>query len=109
MILDRIENMKGGWFIGNFEPTAYKTDVVEVSYKFHKKGEIYDVHYQTKIMEINLLTHGKMIIQDKELNAGDIFIIPPYEIADPIFLEDCEVICVKIPGITNDKVVVEKK
>ena len=103
MILDRIENMKGGWFIGNFEPTAYKTDVVEVSYKFHKKGEIYDVHYQTKIMEINLLTHGKMIIQDKELNAGDIFIIPPYEIADPIFLEDCSVLVVKVPSIIGDK------
>jgi hypothetical protein len=109
MILDRIENMKGGWFVGNFEPTAYKTDAVEVSYKVHKKNEKYDVHYQTKIMEINLLTKGKMIIQDIELNAGDIFIIPPYEIADPVFLEDCEVVCVKIPGIVNDKVIVEKK
>lgn len=109
MILNRIENMIGGWFVGDFEPTAYKTDTVEVSYKVHKRGEPYDVHYQTKITEINLLTHGKMLMQGKELKAGDIFIMNPYEIADPVFLEDCEVVCVKIPGIKNDKIVVEKK
>jgi hypothetical protein len=42
----------------------------------------------------------------RELNAGDIFIVKPYEIADPVFLEDCYVICVKTPGITNDKVII---
>jgi len=26
MKVNRIENMKGGWFVGNFEPSAYKTD-----------------------------------------------------------------------------------
>lgn len=109
MILNRIEKMVGGWFVGNFEPTAYKTDAVEVSYKTHKAGEPYDVHYQTKITEINLLTRGKMLMQNKELVAGDIFIMNPYEIADPIFIEDCEVVCVKIPGITNDKVIVDKR
>lgn len=29
--------MKGGWFVGDFEPTAYKTKDFEVAYKFHYK------------------------------------------------------------------------
>ena len=47
-----------------------------------------------------------MIIQDKEINEGDIFILEPKEIADPIFLEDCEIVCVKIPRITGDKKII---
>ena len=27
----RIEEMKGGWFAGNFEPTAWKTEVFELA------------------------------------------------------------------------------
>ena len=49
-----------------------------------------------------------MTIQNKELNTGDIFILNPFEIADPIFLEDCEVICVKTKSV-NDKISVIKK
>jgi hypothetical protein len=44
-----------------------------------------------------------MIIQGRELNSGDIFTIPKYEIADPIFLEECEVIIVKLPSVIGDK------
>ena len=35
MEINRIENMKDGWFVGNFEPSAFKTDLFEVCYKFH--------------------------------------------------------------------------
>ena len=33
MNLHRLEDMIGGWFVGNFSPTAYTTNDVEVSYK----------------------------------------------------------------------------
>lgn len=108
MKLDRIENMIGGWFVGNFEPTAHKTDKFEVSFKIHKKDEIWDTHYHTEVTEINYMVRGKMILQNKELVSGDIFTLYPYEIADPIFLEDCEIICVKVPSV-NDKISVIKK
>ena len=65
-----------------------------------------DTHYHEFLTEINLLVRGKMIIQDKEINEGDIFILEPKEIADPIFLEDCEIVCVKIPRITGDKKII---
>lgn len=108
MKIDRIENYTRGWFIGDFENTAFKTDACEVSYRKHPAGEIWDLHYQEKITEINLLVNGEMILQGTKLIAGDIFTLYPYEIADPIFLTDCYVICVKVPGIRNDKVIVKK-
>jgi len=107
MKIDKIENMVGGWFIGNFEPTILRTEQFEVSFKVHPKGQIWDIHYHTHVTEINYVVRGKMIIQGKELIAGDIFTLYPYEIADPIFLEDTEIICVKTPS-KNDKISVVK-
>jgi hypothetical protein len=103
MKIQRIENMVGGWFIGNFEPSVFKTKDFEVSYKKHYKGEFWDSHYHRIVTEINLLISGEMILQDKKLVSGDIFTIEPFEIADPEFLTDCEIIVVKIPS-SNDKV-----
>jgi hypothetical protein len=103
----KLKDMKGGWFVGNFEPTAYKTENFEVSYKIHPKGECWDHHYHHTVTEINLLMNGKMIIQGKELLSGDIFILYPYEIADPTFIEDCHIICIKTPS-ANDKIIINK-
>ena len=47
-----------------------------------------------------------MMIQNTELNEGDIFILKPYEIADPIFLEDCTVLIIKTPSIPGDKYII---
>lgn len=98
--------MKGGWFVGAFEPTAYDTDACEVSYKVHPKGEQWPVHYHRVATEINLLVKGTMVLQGKELTDGTVFILEPYEIADPLFLTDCHIVCVKVPGARDDKVVV---
>lgn len=108
MKIDRIENMKGGWFVGNFEPAAYKTDQFEVSYKLHPAGERWDYHYHTEVTEINYLIRGEMTLQNKPLTSGDIFTLYPFEIADPTFHTNCEIICVKTPS-TNDKVSFEIK
>ncbi len=97
------EKFEGGWFIGNFEPTSFNTTDFEVCYKFHKRNETWPAHYHKIATEINYLIKGKMIIQGKELISGNVFIISPYEIADPIFIEDCELIVVKIPSIKTDK------
>ena len=108
MEVRRIENMKGGWYIGNFDPSVLLTPDFEVGYKFHPKGEQWDTHYHKKGIEITYLIRGKMQIQGRELTSGDIFTIFPYEVADPIFLEDCEVVIVKTPSVVGDKYTVEE-
>ena len=109
MEIHKINDMVGGWFVGDFTPTAYKTKDFEVSYKLHPKGEEWDVHYHKEADEINFLFKGKMIIQGQELNEGDIFVIKKYEIADPIFLEDCHIVCVKTSSVKGDKYGVSDK
>mgnify|MGYP005635310197 CR=1 FL=1 len=64
----KMKDMKGGWFIGNFEPTAFKTEEFEVCYKHHTKGEQWETHYHKEGTEINYLVEGKMTIQNKKLN-----------------------------------------
>mgnify|MGYP003442867589 CR=1 FL=1 len=98
--------MKDGWFVGNFSPTAFSTNLFEVCYKTHQKGELWDTHYHEFSTEINLLISGKMTINGIELNAGDIFTIEPYYIAAPIFLEDCTLIIIKTPSIPGDKKII---
>ena len=46
MKLSRLEDTVGGWFVGNFDKAAYRTDACEVSYKYHHKGEKWPTHYQ---------------------------------------------------------------
>lgn len=106
MNIRRIEEFKNGWFVGLFEPSIYKTNEFEVSFKKHKKGEKVDTHYHKMATEINLLSKGKMIIQDTELNTGDIFVLHPYEIANPIFLEDCEIFVIKTCSGIEDKFII---
>jgi hypothetical protein len=103
MKLDRIENMVGGWFIGNFEPSIYKTDAFEVCLKRHAKGESWPTHFHKQATEINCLIRGEMTISDVHLTSGDLFIIEKNEIAQPVFLTDCELIVVKVPSILGDK------
>jgi quercetin dioxygenase-like cupin family protein len=99
----RIEDMKLGWFVGNFEPTAFKSEDFEVCYRVHPKGDVCMRHTHKIGTEINLLVRGRMKICDEELTSGDIFIIYPGEISDPVFFEDCEIICVKSPSVPGDK------
>ena len=37
------------------------------------------------------------------LAAGDLFSFAPGEVAQPEFLQDCEVIVVKVPSLPRDK------
>lgn len=99
----KLSDMKGGWFIGNFDPVAYKTEQFEICYKTHPKNDVWDCHYHKKAVEVNLLVRGKMRFQDRIINAGDIFIVYPWEVSNPEFLEDCEVIIVKTPSLVDDK------
>ena len=95
--------MVKGWFVGDFESTAYRTSACEVCFKQHKEGEVWPVHYHKLATEINYLIQGEMTLQNKKLVAGDIFVLNPNEISDPVFLTDCDLIVVKIPSSTKDK------
>ena len=99
------KDMKGGWFVGNFKPTAFKTKEVEVCYKIHPRGEKWDSHYHKIATEINLVIKGKLLINDQLFQDGEIFIVNPGEVVVPKFLKKCEIVIVKIPSVPGDKYV----
>jgi quercetin dioxygenase-like cupin family protein len=118
MILHKLSEMKDGWFIGDFLPSAYRTSAFEAAIKVHKKDEEWPKHYQKEATEINLLIRGEMAILTYPyaehpdtpghsilVRPGDIFTFAPGEKMRPVFLEDCEVVCVKVPSLPGDKVV----
>ena len=94
-----------GWIIGNFEPSILKTKDFEVGILRHTKGERWPAHYHKIATEYNVLVSGYMSLNGKELYPNDVFILEPNEIADPIFHEDCIIVCIKVPSLTDDKYV----
>tara|TARA_B100001248_G_C27224303_1_gene381788 strand:+ start:99 stop:425 length:327 start_codon:yes stop_codon:yes gene_type:complete len=108
MLKYNIKDMKDGWLIGNFEPSILKTKNFEVGVLKHHKGQQWPDHYHNNVTEYNLLLKGKMYINDILINVNDIFVLKPKEIARPIFVEDCEILCIKVPSVIGDKVEVNK-
>lgn len=106
MKVSKLSDMHRGWFIGDFEPSVLKTKDFEVAILHHPKGEQWPAHYHKLGTEYNVLLSGHMRVCDTELHAGDIFVIEPGEVADPIFYEDCTIVCVKTPSDTGDKYIV---
>ncbi len=100
---DRLEKMIKGWFVGNFEPTLYKTNDVEVAIKTYKAGESEEWHYHKIATEITVIISGKVKMNGNEYVSGDIITIPPGDGTDFMVLEDTVTTVVKLPGANNDK------
>lgn len=98
-----MSDMKSGWFIGDFEPSILRTKDFEVCYKVHPKDSPWPAHYHKIATEYNLLVRGRLRLNDTIVESGTIFVLEPGEIAAPVFLEDCEVIVVKVPSALGDK------
>ena len=98
-----LSDFKGGWFIGDFEPSLLKSSEFEVSVKLHPKGEIWPKHYHKVATEYNCVVQGKVRIYGEVYEQDDIFVVPPGCTVDPEFLEDCRIVCVKTPCVKGDK------
>ena len=100
---------KGGWFVGDFEPSIWRRKEFEVGYKYHVAGEPWPAHYHEHMDEITVLVDGVMKIRGKILVGPTIFLLEKGEIADPIFLSDCQVVVIKTPSVPGDKIEVQRE
>ena len=99
----KMDDMVGGWFVGDFDPAALRTAAVEVCYKRHDKGEHWATHYHAIATEVNYVIRGVVQINGEVFRQGDIFVIHPGEVSAPEFLADCELIVIKTPSVPGDK------
>ena len=103
MKLSRLDNMKRGWFVGDFEPTVYPTQAVEVGVKYFSAGEAEPRHYHRVATEVTAVLTGRARINKSELGPGDIAVLSPGEPADFEALTDLTLVVVKLPGAPDDK------
>jgi quercetin dioxygenase-like cupin family protein len=102
----KLSDFNRGWVIGHFENSLLRTTDFEVAVITHYKGEQWAPHVHKVATEYNILLKGSMRMCGIELVAGDIFVVDPNEISDPIFHEDCQIVCVKTPSVPGDKYIV---
>lgn len=103
MKIAKLSDMTKGWFVGNFEPTLYRTNDVEVAVKLYSAGAYEKKHYHRIATEITVVTKGTIRMNSKEYVAGDIIIMEPNEATDFYAVTDAENVVVKLPGANNDK------
>lgn len=103
MKIARLEDMCKGWFIGNFEPSLYKTNDVEVAVKVYKAGDYDAAHYHKIGTEFTAVISGRVRMDNTEYQAGDIIVIEPGDVTDFEALTDAVNVVVKLPGANNDK------
>jgi quercetin dioxygenase-like cupin family protein len=99
----KLNEMFKGWFIGNFEPTLYNTNDVEVGVKKYKAGDAEGFHHHKIATEFTVILNGEVEMSGKRYKDGDIIKITPGTSTDFKAITDVTTVVVKIPGASNDK------
>ncbi|MBI2268232.1 MAG: hypothetical protein HYU80_02150 [Candidatus Blackburnbacteria bacterium] len=105
----RLNEFKGGWFVGNFLPTIIDTKECEVAVKVYKKGDFDEAHYHKLADEITVVVYGKCSINGQIYGPGDIIWLERNDVSKFEALEDSANVIVKIPSVVGDKYVVESE
>ena len=105
-ILDKflLNSFTGGWVVGDFNPSLFKSDCMEVGVKKFLLGDRELSHKQLVATEITIIISGKVRIGNEIFIEGDVVVIPPGEYADFEALSDGSLTCIKFPSIPSDKV-----
>jgi hypothetical protein len=99
----RLEDMVKGWFVGDFEPSAFKTNDCEVAVKSYSAGDREPLHHHKIATEITLVLLGEVWMVEKKWGPGDIIVLHPGDATDFMAITDCTNVVVKIPGSLYDK------
>ena len=99
----RLEDMKGGWFVGAFSPVAFKTDAAEVAVKHYPAGQSEKRHYHKIATEVTVIVSGEVEMNGVRYGAGEIIVIEPGDATDFRAITQVTTAVVKVPGALNDK------
>ena len=107
MKIHNLNDMKRGWFVGEFLPTAFATNSCEAACKICKKGDYEEKHMHKIATELTLIVKGRVLMNGVEHKEGDIILLEPGEATDFKALTDVTNFVVKIPSVTDDKYIVK--
>lgn len=104
MQIDKLSEMTGGWFIGNFKPAVIQSTDFEVCVKTYLAGQVEAAHYQRVATEVTVIICGEARMGSEMIQTGDIVTIYPNEVADFEAITDVSLVAVKFPSSPSDKV-----
>jgi hypothetical protein len=91
-----------GWFIGDFDGAVYRTKEVEVTYQKNSRSQTAS-HIHKVVHEITLVISGRQLCNGQLFGAGDICVLEPGDISQIEYLEETEVVTIKVPSLPTDK------
>lgn len=93
----------GGWFVGDFQPTLFTAEAVEVSVKYYKAGDREARHVHRVATEFTVVTAGTVEMNGRRVEAGVVVRVPPGCATDFKALTDACTTVVKLPSVRGDK------
>jgi quercetin dioxygenase-like cupin family protein len=99
----RLEDMVRGWFVGDFEPTALRSQDCEVAVRRYRAGDREDRHHHRIATEVTVIISGEVRMMGRQWKAGDIIVVDPNEATDFEALTDTVNVVVKLPSVMGDK------
>lgn len=103
-----LNEMVKGWFIGNFEPSLFKTEAFELAVKSYKEGDFEEEHYHKVATEFTVVIEGLIELNGVQYGVNDIIKIQPGDCAKFKSITNSLTVVVKIPGAINDKYLTTK-
>jgi quercetin dioxygenase-like cupin family protein len=103
MKIAKLSGMTSGWFIGDFEPSLFKTKEFEVAVQRFDAGEYADWHVHKVATEYTVIVSGRAEVNGRAVSEGDIIVLEPGEGTDFRALTDVTTAVVKTPCVKDDK------
>lgn len=99
----RLDDMRGGWFVGQFEPAALRLAACEVAVKRYRAGDHEPSHVHRLAVELTLVISGRVTMNGEAFGEGDIIELAAGEPGEFRVLEDAITVVVKSPSVPSDK------
>jgi len=99
----KLGDMRGGWFVGQFEPTVLKLAACEVAVKRYRTGDCEAAHVHRLATELTLVVSGRVTMNGETFGEGDIIELAAGEPGEFRVLEDAITVVVKSPSVPSDK------
>lgn len=93
----------GGWLVGNFSPSLFKRNNIEVGIKYLEKGFVDSAHYHKKSTEFNLIVYGEVRLGSKVFKKGDFMNFLPNEISQVECLQSAAILVIRDGSGVDDK------
>jgi len=97
------KDFRKGYLIGDFSPSIYTSKDVEIGHARLPKNHQADGHYHKLSTEYNLIIKGSALVEGQVLTDGDIFVYEKGDRANVKYLEETDIVIIKLPSVQNDK------